>query len=59
MRTPFPFMTSMPVRLFLGVMTWTEVLTGFAVAIAWIVVLDVLGWLFYKTSVRKVVVFGG
>lgn len=57
--TPFPFMTSMPIRLFLGVMSWTDVLTSFAIAVAWIVLLDVLGWLFYKSSVRKVVVFGG
>lgn len=57
--TPFPFMTSMPIRLFLGVMEWADVLYSFAIAIAWIIVLDILGWLFYKTSVRKVVVFGG
>ncbi len=57
--TPFPSMTSMPVRIFLGVMPWRDVLMSFGIAVAWIVVLNVLGWLFYKTSVRKVVVFGG
>lgn len=57
--TPFPFMTSMPIRLFLGVMSRTDVLTSFAIAVAWVILLDVLGWLFYKSSVRKVVVFGG
>ena len=57
--TPFPFMVSMSVRIFLGVMSWTEMLTSFAIAIAWIVALNIIGALMYKTSVRKVVVFGG
>lgn len=57
--TPFPSMISMPVRLFMGMLSWREVLVSFAVALAWIVALNVLGALLYKTSVRKVVVFGG
>ncbi len=57
--TPFPSMISMPVRLFMGMLSRNEVLIAFAVSLAWIVALNVLGALLYKTSVRKVVVFGG
>ena len=57
--TPFPTMTSMPVRLFLGQLGFTELGISFAISVAWIIVLNVLGHLMYKTSVRKVVVFGG
>lgn len=57
--TPFPSMMTMPVRLFLGQMSVTEALIAFAIAIAWIVGLNTVGRLLYKTSVRKVVVFGG
>lgn len=57
--TPFPSMISMPARLFMGMLTWQETLISFAVSIAWIVALNVLCALLYKTSVRKVVVFGG
>lgn len=57
--TPFPSMISVPVRLFMGMMDWRETLIAFAVSIAWIIALNALGALLYKTSVRKVVVFGG
>ena len=57
--TPFPSMISMPVRLFMGMLSLQDVLIAFAVSIAWIIGLNVLGALLYKTSVRKVVVFGG
>lgn len=57
--TPFPSMISMPVNLFMGNLSWREIIIAFAVSIAWIVGLNVLGALLYKTSVRKVVVFGG
>jgi len=57
--TPFPFMMSMPVRLYLGVMSTNDVLISFAVAIAWLIAINIIGQLCYKTSVRKVVVFGG
>lgn len=57
--TPFPSMLSMPVRLFLGLLGWKETAIAFAISIAWIIVLNVMGALMYKTSVRKVVVFGG
>ncbi len=57
--TPFPSMISMPVRLFMGMLSWNEILIAFAVSLAWIVALNVLGLLLYKTSVHKVVVFGG
>ena len=57
--TPFPSMISMPVRLYMGMLSLREVIIAFAVSIAWIIALNVLGALLYKTSVRKVVVFGG
>ncbi len=57
--TPFPFMMSMPIRLYLGVVALPEVFLSFAIAIAWIVVINVLGKLSFMSSVRKVVVFGG
>ena len=57
--TPFPSMMTLPVRLFLGQTEGIDILVSFAVAIAWIIALNVLGRLLYKTSVRKVVVFGG
>ena len=52
-------MMSMPVRLYLGVMSTNDVLISFAVAIAWLIGINIIGQLCYKTSVRKVVVFGG
>ena len=57
--TPFPSIMSMPVRLFLGQMDGMEVLTAFGISLAWIIVLNVLAQLLYKSSVRHVVVFGG
>lgn len=57
--TPFPTLYSMPVRLFLGQLSWVELGISVAISVAWIIVLNVLGQLMYKTSVRKVVVFGG
>ncbi|MDE7464488.1 MAG: ABC-2 family transporter protein [Clostridiales bacterium] len=57
--TPFPSIMSFPVRLFLGQLGWADVAIGFGIAAAWIVLLNVIGLLLYKTSVRKVVVFGG
>ncbi len=57
--TPFPTILSFPVRLFMGVLPWQEVLLGFGISILWLIVLNVLGELLYKGSVRHVVVFGG
>lgn len=57
--TPFPSMLSFPVRLFLGQLGWYDIAVGFGIAAAWVVLLNVIGLLLYKTSVRKVVVFGG
>lgn len=59
MYTPFPSITSMPVRMFLGQLGGTDILIAFGTALAWIVALNIIGLLLYKTSVRKVVVFGG
>lgn len=57
--TPFPTMTSFPVRLFLGMTDWKETLISFAIAVFWIIVLNVIAHFAYKSSVRHVVVFGG
>lgn len=57
--TPFPSMMSFPVKLFLGQLGWTDIALGFGIAIAWVLLLNAIGLLLYKTSVRKVVVFGG
>ena len=57
--TPFPSTISTPVRLFMGMLSSQDTLVYFAMSIAWVVALNVLGALLYKTSVRKVVVFGG
>lgn len=57
--TPFPSMGSFPSRLFMGMMTWSEIGITFGIALAWLLVLNVLCELLYKGSVRHVVVFGG
>lgn len=57
--TPFPSMISLPVRIFMGMLSFEEMLVAFAVSVAWIIGLNIIGALLYKTSVRKVVVFGG
>ncbi len=57
--TPFPSVMSLPVRLFLGMNSWEQTLIGLCSSVFWIVVLNVLGALWYKRSVRHVVVFGG
>lgn len=57
--TPFPSMTSFPVKLFLGELGASEIAISFAIVIGWIVLLNLIGQLLYKTSVRKIVVFGG
>ncbi|MDE6293194.1 MAG: ABC-2 family transporter protein [Clostridiales bacterium] len=57
--TPFPTLISFPVRIFLGQVGWMDMLIGFAISIAWIVVLNVFAHLAYKSSVKHVVVFGG
>lgn len=57
--TPFPSMLSMPVRLFLGQLGFADIAIAFLISLAWIVGLNIIGSLLYKTSVRKVVVFGG
>ncbi|MCH5155469.1 MAG: ABC-2 family transporter protein [Clostridiales bacterium] len=57
--TPFPTLVSLPVRIFLGQVGWTEMLIGLAISVAWIAVLNVLAHLAYLRSVKHVVVFGG
>ncbi len=57
--TPFPTLIATPVNIFLGVASWQEILISFAVSAGWIIVLNLLAHLVYKSSVRHVVVFGG
>ena len=57
--TPFPTMTSFPVRLFLGQLGYADILIQFGISALWLIALNIIGLLMYKTSVRKVVVFGG
>lgn len=57
--TPFPSMTSLPVRIFLGVCGTREMLVGVATSLFWVVVLNILGALWYRRSIKHVVVFGG
>lgn len=57
--TPFPSMMSMPIRLFLGMMSPLQTLEAFGIAAFWLVLLNVLGEILYRGSVRHVVVFGG
>lgn len=59
MYTPFPSITSLPVRIFLGVCSQREILIGFCSSLFWAIVLNILGALWYKRSVKHVVVFGG
>ena len=57
--TPFPSVGGFPARLFMGMMSWTEVAITFAVALGWLIVLNVLGEACYRGSIKHVVVFGG
>ena len=57
--TPFPTLVSLPVRIFLGQVGWTEMLIAFAVSLAWIVGINLIAHFAYKSSVKHVVVFGG
>ncbi|MBD5131016.1 MAG: hypothetical protein HDT28_00240 [Clostridiales bacterium] len=57
--TPFPTLFSFPVRLFLGQLDWVDMGISFALSVVWILVINLIGQLMYKGSVRKVVVFGG
>lgn len=57
--TPFPSIISLPVRIFMGLCSAHEIWTGFLTSLFWIVILNILGALWYKRSVRHVVVFGG
>lgn len=57
--TPFPSVTSTPVLIFLGRISGLEILKAFGIAAAWIAILNIIAGLWYKASVRRVVVFGG
>lgn len=57
--TPFPTMLSFPVQVFMGKLSLPEIGISFAISIAWLIVLELIGQACYKGSVRHVVVFGG
>lgn len=57
--TPFPYMTSMPVLMFMGQYSGIEILQNFAISMAWVIALNALCYIMYKVTVKHVVVFGG
>ncbi|MDE5780126.1 MAG: ABC-2 family transporter protein [Lachnospiraceae bacterium] len=57
--TPFESIYFTPVRIYLGEMTGKDIFYGIVVQIFWIAVLYLIGNLFWKNGVRKLVVQGG
>lgn len=57
--TPFESIYFTPVRIWLGELTGHEILAGMAVQVFWIVILYLLGDIFWKKGIRKLVVQGG
>lgn len=57
--TPFPSMLSLPVQIFMGKISLADMGVSFAISVAWLLVLNIVGELCYRGSVRHVVVFGG
>lgn len=57
--TPFESIYFTPVRIYLGELNGSEILSGIAVQIIWIAVLSVIANLFWKKGVKKLVVQGG
>ena len=57
--TPFEAIYFTPVRIYLGELSGEEILYGMAVQGLWIVLLYLLGNVFWKNGVRKLVVQGG
>ncbi|MBD5134999.1 MAG: ABC transporter permease [Lachnospiraceae bacterium] len=57
--TPFESIYFTPVRIYLGEMTGKDIFYGMVVQIFWIAVLYLIGNLFWKNGVRKLVVQGG
>ncbi|MBD5468455.1 MAG: ABC transporter permease [Lachnospiraceae bacterium] len=57
--TPFESIYFTPVRIYLGELSGSEILSGIAVQILWIVILGIIANLFWKRGVKKLVVQGG
>ncbi|MDE6251807.1 MAG: ABC-2 family transporter protein [Lachnospiraceae bacterium] len=57
--TPFESIYFTPVRIYLGEITGKDIFYGIVVQIFWIAVLYLIGNLFWKNGVRKLVVQGG
>lgn len=57
--TPFESIYFTPVRIYLGEMAGKDIFYGMVVQIFWIAVLYLIGNLFWKNGVRKLVVQGG
>lgn len=57
--TPFESIYFTPVRIYLGELSGSEILSGIAVQLMWIAALSVIANLFWKKGVKKLVVQGG
>lgn len=57
--TPFESIYFTPVRIYLGELTGTDILYSMAVQVFWIILLSVIGNLFWKKGVKKLIVQGG
>lgn len=57
--TPFESIYFTPVRIYLGELSGTELLTSMAMQVGWILVLAILANTFWKKGVKKLVIQGG
>ena len=57
--TPFESIYYTPIRIYLGELAGNEILYGMAMQVVWIAILYLIGNLFWKNGVRKLVVQGG
>lgn len=57
--TPFASIYFTPVRIYLGELSGSQILSGMAVQLVWIIVLGSIANIFWKRGVRKLVVQGG
>ncbi len=57
--TPFESIYFTPVQIYLGEITWMEILSKITIQAVWIVILFVIANFFWKRGVKKLVVQGG
>lgn len=57
--TPFGYMMNLPLRVYSGDIAGAEMLWGTALQVVWLFVMTVLGRLWMKRSLKKIVVQGG